>query len=138
MIVPPARGRYAVKAMRFFGRPLAVQLAVSACLGCSSMASPAQPSQPAEAVRLVEQAEFDQMRESGKWVFSEPRGQAGATETCTSGSVDDACVAAARERLRAAAAERGANLVLVQPGAALQSYPPRYALNGVLYDIRPR
>ena len=78
------------------------------------------------------------MRKSGKWTFSEPRGDVAATEACTSGTVDDQCVAAARERFKAVAVERGANLVLVRPGATLQSYPPRYALDGVLYDIRPR
>jgi hypothetical protein len=124
--------------MFFTRRALTVQLALSLCLGCSGQASPAKPSQSPDAVRLVEQAEFDAMRESGKWTFSEPRGDVGASEACTSGSVDDQCVAAARERLKAAAAERGANLVLVRPGAMLQSYPPQYALNGVLYDIRPR
>jgi hypothetical protein len=117
---------------------LTVQLAWSLCLGCSSLASPARPSQPSEAVRLVEQAEFEEMRDSGKWVFSEPRGDVGATEACASDTVDEACVAAARERLRAAARDRGANLVLVRPAATLQSYPPRYAVNGVLYVIRPR
>ena len=124
--------------MFFTGRALTVQLALSLCLGCSSLASPARPSQASDAVRLVDQAEFDAMRDSGTWTFSEARGEVGATEACASGTVDDTCVAAARERLKAAAVERGANLVLVRPGATLQSYPPRYALNGVLYDIRPR
>ena len=86
----------------------------------------------------MEQAEFDEMRETGTYVFSEPLGEAAATEACTSGNVDDQCVAAARERLRQVAAERGANLVLVRPGATLQSYPPRYALDGTLYVVRPR
>ena len=89
-------------------------------------------------MRLVEQAEFDEMRESGKYVFSEPLGDVAATEACTSGSVDEQCVNAARERIRKAAAERGANLVLLRPASSLQSYPPRYALDGVLYVVRPR
>jgi hypothetical protein len=99
---------------------------------------PVEPSQTSGDVRLVDQAEFDEMRESGKYAFSEPLGDVSATEACTSGTVDEACMAAARDRLRQAAAERGANLVLVRPAATLQSYPPRYALNGVLYVVRPR
>ena len=114
-----------------------VQLAVAVCLGCSPLAAPA-PSQTSGEVQLVDQAEFDEMRASGKYVFSEPLGDVSATEACASGNVDEPCMAAARERLRRAAAERGANLVLVRPGATLQSYPPRYALNGVLYVVRPR
>lgn len=117
-------------------RVLTVQLALSIALGCSSAASPADPSQ-ADTVRLVEQGEFDAMRDSGEWVF-EPRGEASASEPCASGSVDDQCIAAARERLRAAALERGANLVLMRPASTLQSYPPRYAVTGALYQIRPR
>jgi hypothetical protein len=118
-------------------RASTAQLALIVSLGCSPLAAPA-PSQTSGDVRLVEQAEFDEMRESGKYVFSEPLGDVGATEACTSGNVDEQCMAAARERLRQAAADRGANLVLVHPGAALQSYPPRYALDGVLYVVRPR
>jgi hypothetical protein len=122
--------------MQLVARVLTAQLALLMALGCSSMASPARPSQP-DTVRLVEQAEFDAMRDSGQWIF-EPRGEASANEACSSGSVDEQCVAAARERLRAAAVERGANLVLMRPASTLQSHPPRYAVTGVLYDIRPR
>jgi hypothetical protein len=119
-------------------RAPAVQLVLSGCLACCSSAAPVEPSQTSGEVRLVEQAEFDAMRESGKCVFSEPLGEVSATEACTSGSVDEQCVTAARERIRKAAAERGANLVLVRPAASLQSYPPRYALDGVLYVVRQR
>jgi hypothetical protein len=119
-------------------RSWTAQLVLAGSLGCGSLAAPVQPSQAADEVQLVDQAEFDEMRASGKYVFSEPRGDVSATEACTSGNVDEPCMAAARERLRRAAAERGANLVLVRPGATLQSYPPRYALNGVLYVVRPR
>ena len=107
-------------------------------LGCASLAAPVQPSQTSDEVRLVDQAEVDEMRASGKYVLSEPLGDVSATEACSSGTVDEQCMTAARERLRRAAAERGANLVVVRPGATLQSYPPRYALNGVLYVVRPR
>ena len=122
--------------MRAF-RASTAQLALTVCLGCSPLAAPG-PSQTSGEVRLVDQAEFDEMRASGKYAFSEALGDVSATEACTSGTVDEACMAAARERLRQAAAERGANLVLVRPAATLQSYPPRYALNGVLYVVRPR
>jgi hypothetical protein len=122
--------------MLFMPRVLTVQLALAMALGCPSMASPARPSQ-ADTVRLVEQGEFDAMRDSGRWVF-EPRGEASAAEACASGSVDEQCVAVVRERLRAAAVERGANLVVLHPASTLQSYPPRYAVTGVLYDIRRR
>ncbi len=77
------------------------------------------------------------MRNSGQWVF-EPRGEASASEACTSGTVDDQCVAAAHERLRTAAVERSANLVLMRPTSTLQSYPPRYAVTGELYQVRRR
>ena len=107
-------------------------------LACSSVAAPIRPSQTASEVRLVEQAEFDEMRNSGKYTFSEPLGDVSVTEACTSGNVDEQCVNAARERLRSSAAERGANLVLLRPGSSLQSYPPRYALSGVMYTIRPQ
>jgi hypothetical protein len=120
----------------FVPRMLTVQLALAIAFGCSSIASPARPSQSG-SVRIVEQGEFDAMRDSGQWVF-ELRGDVAAAEACASGSVDDECVAAVRERLRAAAIERGANLVLMHPASTLQSYPPRYAVTGVLYDIRPR
>ena len=116
-------------------RASAAQLALTVCLGCSPLAAPA-PSQTSGEVRLVDQAEFDEMRASGKYVVSEPLGEVTVTEACTSGTVDDECTAGARERLRQAAAERGANLVVVRPAATLQSYPPRYALHGVLYVIR--
>jgi hypothetical protein len=124
--------------MTFAFRASAVQLALVLCLGCSSLAAPFGPSQTAGEVRLVEQAEFDEMRASGKYVFSEPLGEVSASEACTSGNVDEQCVNAAHARLRAAAAERGANLVLVGEPSTLQSYPPRYAINGVLYIVRPR
>jgi len=118
-------------------RTWTAQLVLALSLGCAS-AAPVQPSQTSDEVRLVDQDEFDEMRASGKYVLSEPLGDVSATEACTSGTVDEHCMAAARERLRRAAAERGANLVLVRPGATLQSYPPRYALNGVLYVVRSR
>jgi hypothetical protein len=115
-----------------------VQLAVLVCLGCSSVAAPIGPGQPSAEVRLVEQAEYDEMRRSDKYAFSEPLGDVAVTEACTSGNVDEQCVNAARERLRNSAADRGANLVLLHPASALQSYPPRYALSGVMYEIRVR
>jgi hypothetical protein len=114
------------------------QLVLATSLGCSSLAAPIQPSQDASEVQLVDQAEFDEMRASGKYVFSDPLGDVATTEACTSGTVDEACIAAARDRLRQTAAERGANLVLVRSAATLQSYPPRYALRGVLYVVRTR
>jgi len=119
-------------------RTPAVQLALSMCLGCGSFAAPVGPSQTPGEVRLVEQAEFDAMRESGQFVFSEPLGEVTAAEACTSGSVDEQCVNAARERIRKEASERGANLVLVRAASSLQSYPPRYVLDGVLYVVRQR
>ena len=115
-----------------------VTTALLACLGCSSLASPSQPSQTRDDVRLVEQAEFDEMRNSGKFTFSEPLGDVSASEACASGTVDDACVNAAQRRLREAAVERGANLVLMRSGAALQSFPVRYSVNGVLYQVKER
>jgi hypothetical protein len=115
-----------------------VPLALSVCLACSSVAAPIRPSQSSGDVRLVEQAEFDQMRGSGKYAVSEPLGDVAVTEACASGNVDEQCVEAARQRLRSSAADRGANLVVLRPASTLQSYPPRYALSGVMYDIRSR
>jgi hypothetical protein len=122
--------------MFFAPRALTAQLALSLAVGCSSAAAPARPAQ-SDTVRLVEQAEFDSIRDSGEWVF-EPRGEASASEPCASGSVDEQCINAAHARLRAAAIERGANLVRLLPGSTLQSYPPRYAISGELYQIRRR
>jgi hypothetical protein len=116
----------------------ALQFALVACLVCFSAATTISSSQASGEVRLVEQAEFDEMRKSGKYVFSEPLGDVAATAACTSGTVDEQCVAAAREGLRKTAAERGANLVLLRDAATLQSYPPRYSVNGILYIVRPR
>jgi hypothetical protein len=118
-------------------RASTAHLAVTVCLGCSPLAA-LDPSQTSAEVQLVDQAEFDEMRGSGKYAFSEPLGEVSATEACTSGNVDEQCVKAARERLRSSAADRGANLVLLGPASTLQSYPPRYALSGVMFEIRPR
>jgi hypothetical protein len=113
-----------------------VQLALAVCLGCVSLTDGVSSSQTASDVQLVEQAEYDEMRASGRYVFSEPMGEVAVTEPCASGTVDEECANAARQRLRNQAAERGANLVLLHPAATLQSYPPRYALRGVLYQVR--
>ena len=119
-------------------RLVAATVALSVCLGCSSLASPPAPSQGPDDVRLVEQAEFDEMRGSNKFTISEPLGEVAASEACTAGTVDETCVNAAQQRLREAAKERGANLVLMRAGAALQSFPPQYSVNGVLYQVKER
>ena len=109
---------------------------VLACFG-PPLLSPVQPPDPARDVVLVDQAGLDRLRERGH-VISAPRGEVTARAPCLSGSVDQQCVEAAHQRLREAAAQRGANVVLLVKAATLQSHPPQYAVTGVLYEVTPR
>jgi hypothetical protein len=123
---------------------VAFHLAVLLCIGCSSLAVPGEPSSPPQGanpsqdVLVVDQAGFDELRKGGKYEVSEPRGDVAATVPCDSGSVDEPCVEAARQRLREAAAQRAANLVVVVSAATAQSFPVQYSVKGVLYVITPR
>jgi hypothetical protein len=110
---------------------------------CSPVATPAAvpaAADPprADAVRLMSQREFAELRAAGTIVVSAPLGDVSASEPCTAGAVDAACEAAARQRLREAAAARGADLVVLHPPAALQTFPPRYAISGIAYDSSTR
>ena len=111
---------------------LAIQLASLQGMGCA--ASPSSPG-PVDAggtpissgtVLVVDQAGFDDLRNSGKYSISASLGDVGATAGCDSGSADQKCVEAAHERLKGAAQERGANLVVVLNTALLQSFPVQY------------
>ncbi len=121
--------------------PVLLLVAGSACAG--PMAD--QPSSPPlglgggqlQEVRVVDQAGFDELRSSGKFTISEPRGEVSATLPCESGG-DEKCTEAARQRLRETAKQRGSNLVLVKRAVARQTYPVQYSINGVLYLITPR
>ena len=117
---------------------LIAPIAVPLCTGCSADATAGGPSEQAGDVRVVEQAEFDELRRSGRYTISDPRGEITAREACVSGTVDAACIDAARERLRKTAAERDSNLVLLRDASVLQSQPPQYLVTGVLYQIRSR
>jgi hypothetical protein len=128
---------------------LAKQLAVvMTCVSCSA-ASPVDPSLPApdpraatvvppQDVRIVDQAELDELRKSVKYDIAESGGEVTASAACTSGEVDQRCVDDAHQRLREAAAQKDANLALIEKVATLQSYPPRYSVTAVLYNITER
>ena len=83
----------------------------------------------------MDQAAFDQWRKAGTRKISGPLGEVTANAPCTSGSVDEACIDAARQQLKAAAVERKANLVVIIKTAVMQSYPPRYSATGELYVV---
>jgi hypothetical protein len=128
-------------------RGVALQFAALVSIGCSSYAVPAELSSPPQStnprqevmeVTVVDQAGFDEMRKSGKYQISEPRGDVSGSAPCASGDADEACVEAARQRLREAAVQRAANLVVVVSAAISQSFPVRYTVRGVLYVITPR
>lgn len=127
-------------------RRVASSLVFGACLlflaSCSEQnletaPSPSAPTTPG-AVRIVDQAQFDELRASGRYLISSPLGTIGAAAGCASGSADAACLEAAHQRLRVLAVERGANLVLVLQSAVLQSHPPQLSLTGELYQLSER
>jgi hypothetical protein len=131
----------ALVAERFLSRGSARALVVGlAAIG--SLASPdPMPAQAAcqpDDVVVVDQAGFDRLRSEDRCVIRGPSGEVTRAAPCPSGNVDEQCVDAARQRLREAAAQRGANLVVVVRGSARQSYPPQYAATGVLYELSPR
>jgi hypothetical protein len=129
------------RALRF---GLALQIATLQGLGCAANPSAPEPVAPggtpisAGTVLVVDQAGFDDLRNSGKYDISASLGDVGATAACESGSADEKCVEAAHERLKGEAQERGANLVVVLNTALLQSFPVRYSVNAQLYKATER
>lgn len=122
------------------------RLLLGACLsffaGCSTqgLATEPSPSAPATpgAIRIVDQAQLDELRAGGQYVISPPLGQVGASAGCSSGSVDAACLELVHQELRDSASARGANLVLVLSSIVRQTQPPQLALSGQLYELRIR
>jgi hypothetical protein len=131
-----------VRSALWFG--LALQIATLQGLGCSANPSAPEPvaggGTPISTgtVLVVDQAGFDALRNSGKYDISASLGDVGATAGCESGSADQKCVEAAHERLKGAAQERGANLVVVLNTALLQSFPVQYSVTGQVYRISNR
>src|SRR4030095_10653732 len=71
-----------------------------------SAGSPTSPSQQSESIMVVDQAGFDEVRNSGKYDISSSLGDIAATVACEAGSVDDKCTEAMRQRLRQLASDK--------------------------------
>ena len=103
-----------------------------------SAGSPTSPSQQSESIMVVDQAGFDEVRNSGKYDISSSLGDIAATVACEAGSVDDKCTEAMRQQLRQLASAKGANLVVIVNSSVLQSFPVRYSVNAQLYKATER
>ena len=125
-------------------RVLLLPVAIAAwCAACTSQALDVQPAAPqrayrSEDVRVLDDAGFKQLRGAGTHDIRGPLGEITAAAACSSGTVDEQCYEAVRQRLREEAASRGANLVVIVRSAVAQSFPPRYSAAGELYEISER
>jgi hypothetical protein len=119
---------------------LALEVAALHAVGCGANSAGPDPLGPItpDTVYIVDQAGFNDARNTGRYDISAVLGTVRAAAACESGNVDEKCIEAAREQLRAAAKERGANLVRVSGTAVLQTFPPQYAITGDLYRVSNR
>lgn len=127
-------------------RALPLAVALLACIphvACSKSLdqqplSPTQTKFPPAEVQVTDPEGLDRLRAAGTHDIRGPFDEVGVSVACTSGAVDDACVEAARQRLREASAARDANLAVIVGSAAAQSFPVQYSVTAQLYEMTER
>jgi len=119
--------------------PLLVCVAIACAAPLARLAAEAaQQKYAPQDVQVVDPEALAALRKAGTHRVDGPLGTVTGAAPCANDGDTRECVDAARQRLREAAAARGANLVSVVKGVMAQSFPPRYSATGELYEVTPR